>query len=101
MTTETKFVTLPCNGFWQPVCDKSFQYGDNTGDFRAVLCRWVVDSDWTDALRDPGPDPVITHEGFLTEDKATRFARSLGGPSKVTVREVEPYWYVRNFGRVA
>lgn len=101
METETKLVTLMCNGAWQPVDAPEFQCGGNTGEFRAHVCRWVVDSDWREALKDPGPDPVITHEGFATEAAAQRFARSMGGPSKVTVREVEPYWYVTNYGRVA
>lgn len=98
-TDAMRLVTLPVNGAWQPVNSAGSQHEGQTAEFWAYSCAFVVDSDWTEVLAST-PDPVVTHEGFETREKAGRFARSMGGPSRVSVREVEPYWYVRNFGRV-
>lgn len=101
MKTETMMVvTLKANGAWQP-CGTEYGPGDRTAQWTCYRAEWVVESDWTGVLKHDAGEPVITFEGFTTEEKAKRYANSMGGPSVQTVKHVAPYWYATAWGRVA
>lgn len=84
---ETKLVTMPCNGAWQPVFP-AFQHEQNTGEFRAFLCRFAVRSEFGS----------FHHGKWATLEDAKRFACSMSGTA--CAGEIEPYWYVPAFGRI-
>lgn len=93
---DSRLVTLRCNGAWQPVDSAEFQYKSNTAQFTCIAARYVVDGVYPDG-------EVITHDGaWWEEHEAYVYARSLanGNFPRAVVRLVNPYWYVRHFGRV-
>ena len=95
--SETKNVTMPVNGRYEPVSslDKAYEGPDGTpmtAEFKAHKSSYVVVS----ALG------TLFHGVWPTDENAKKFAKSMGPTAEIhpTVVKVYPYWYVPSYGKV-
>jgi hypothetical protein len=87
MTKTNMVATFPVTGNWQ-ACRPERQYEGRFLQYTATEMSWVVDT------------VTGRHHGFASEDLAKRFARSMCPLDGARAVEVEPYWYVADWGRV-